>query len=184
MAKNPTKVTTGRARLSFPHLFELYAFQEGDTPKYSAMILIPKSDEATVAKIRAAEDAVYESANGSSIWGGKKIPRDKVVSVLKDGDEDAEDFPERADHWVMTPRSKYKPQVVDTNVDPIMDQSEIYSGVYGRVSLGAFAYKSGKDHGVSFALNNVQKLADGERLGGGSNASDDFDEVDEDDDLI
>lgn len=179
------KVVTGEVRFSFPHLFEPFAFNEGDTPKYSTMILIPKSDKKTVDKIRAAEEAAIQDGT-ATVWKGKK-PK-KINSVIKDGDDDAEEYPEREGHWFMSVRSNTRPQVVDATVQPIIDASEVYSGMYGRVSINAFAYSHAGNNGVGFGLNNVQKTADGESLAGGSTAEDDFDAIDdfdgEDDDLM
>lgn len=180
------KVVTGEVRFSFPHLFEPHAFDPAkDTPKYSTMILIPKSDKKTVEKIRAAEEtAIAEGI--ATVWGGKK-PK-KINSVIKDGDDDADEYPEREGHWFMSVRSNTRPQVVDATVQPIIDASEIYSGMYGRVSINAFAYSHAGNNGVGFGLNNVQKTADGESLAGGTTAEEDFDPIDDfdedDDDLI
>ena len=172
------KVVTGEVRFSFPHLFEPHAFDPAkDTPKYSVMLLIPKSDTATMKKLKAAEQEAIEKGIATT-WGGKK-PK-KINSVLKDGDDDAEEYPERAGHYVMSVRSLTRPQVVDASVQPILDASEIYSGVYGRVSINAFAYSHAGNNGVGFGLNNVQKTADGESLAGGTTAEEDFDALDND----
>lgn len=178
---NSTKVTTGKVRLSWPHLFEAYA-HEDEEPKFSTMLLIPKGDTKTIEALRAAEENAKERGKASK-WNGK-IPA-SLSSVIKDGDDTADDYPERAGHWTMTVRSKTRPGVVDKSVQPIMDPSEIYSGVFARVSLSAFPYNVSGNKGVSFGLGNVQKLADGESLGGASRADEDFDALDDDeDDLI
>ena len=174
-----TKVVTGKVRLSFPALFEAVSFEDGPA-KYSVMLLIPKSDQTTIKKIRDAE-ALAQQNGISSKWGGKK-PKE-IKSIIKDGDESADDFPERAGMWVMTIRSDRKPQVVDAQRNMITDPGEIYSGVYGRVSMNAYPYKYMGNCGVSFGLNNVQKVAEGESLGGAARAEEDFDDF-EDDDLI
>ena len=177
------KVVTGEVRFSFPHVFEPNAVEAGDKPKYSIMILIPKTDKATIQKIRDAEKAAAEEGV-STRWGGKR-PK-KISSIIKDGDDeeetDLEAYPERAGHLYMNVRSDRRPQVVNASVQPILDSSEIYSGCYGRVSVNAFAYDYMGKKGVSFGLNNVQKTADGESLAGGSTAEDDFDAVESDGD--
>lgn len=176
-----TRVVTGRVRLSYPHLFEPHAFAD-EEPKYSVMILIPKSDTATLRKIKEAQAQALKDGIGS-VFGGK-TPKE-MQYTLKDGDDDADEYPERADHWVMTVRSKVKPGVVDQNVNPILNQSEVYPGMYARVSMNAFPYKYGGKSGVSFGLGNVQKVADGEPLGGTKPPEADFGPVDSvDTDLI
>lgn len=164
------KVITGKVRLCYPNLFTPRASDDdGGNPKYSCAILIPKSDTETMKKIRQAE-AEAEAEGKTSKWGGKGKSK---PSVIKDGDETAEDYPERAGNWMMNISSKRKPGVVDQNLQDIIDPSEIYAGCWVRVSLGSYPYTY-KGNGVGFGLNNVQKIADGEPLGGASTAEDDF----------
>ena len=54
--------------------------------------------------------------------------------------------------------SKQAPQIVDRQVQPILDQSEVYSGCYGRVSITFYAYNSNGNKGIAAGLGNVQKL--------------------------
>jgi len=82
----------------------------------------------------------------------------------------------------MNVSSKTKPGLVDRSLHELVDQTEVYSGMYARVSINAFAYSFQGSKGVSFGLNNVQKLRDGEAFAGASRASDDFDALDDDDD--
>lgn len=186
MAKNEDlKVVTGEVRLSYVHLLEPRSPEEGKDKQYSCVILIPKKDKATIAKIRKAQQAALEAGKGK--FGGK-IPK-QWKDTLRDGDEaDTEDNPEFAGHWYMniSAREAYPPAVVDRRLNPITDAREIYSGCYARVSMVAFAFNTQGNKGVSFGLRNVQKLRDGEPLGGVSNPEDDFDSLDddEDDDLI
>lgn len=178
-----TRIITGKARLSFPHLFEPWAAKQSDPPKYSTMVLIPKSDTATIEKMRAAEEEI--KATKSAVWGGK-VPK-HLKSSLHDGDVetekyDPEDWPERHGHFYITPNSnvQYKPGVVDRALNPILDRSEVYSGVYAKVSMTAFAYNTSGNLGIGFGLNNVQILGGGENLGGGVSAASEFDALDDD----
>lgn len=177
-----TKVITGlKTRLSYVHVFEKFAF-EGQDAKYSVMLLIPKSDKVTIDALRAAEKAAAEAGKASKFGG--KIPAN-LGSIIRDGDEFAEDYPERAGHWFMTVSANKKPRVVDQDVHPIIDESELYSGCYARASLNAFPYNTANNKGVSFGLNHLQKVNDGEPLGGFSRPEDDFEALgDEDRDLI
>jgi hypothetical protein len=177
---------TGKVRLSFPHLFEPYSIDGEQEAKYSAMLLIPKTDKATIQALKDAEKAAAE-AGKSSKFGGK-IPAN-LASILKDGDEDgtSEDYPERAGMVYMTvsANANRRPGVVDRNVQQIIDQSEVYSGVYAKVSITAFPYTFGSKKGISFGLNNVQVIGGGESLGGGKRAEEEFDSLsDEDGDLL
>jgi hypothetical protein len=148
---------------------------EGD-PKFSTQVLIPKTDKATIAALRAAEKAAVDEGN-QGIFKGKGVTAE---SVIKDADEDgtAEDYPHTAGHLYMSvsAREDFRPQVVDAGLNEITDQSQVYSGVYARVSVRSFPYTYGaKKRGVSFGLNNVQVIGGGDRLGGGTSAKQDFD---------
>jgi hypothetical protein len=183
MAQNQdTKVITGKVRLSYVHLFEPYSNQEGQEKKYSVTLLIPKSDKKTVSDLRAAQQTALE--NGKAKTFGGSIPK-VWHDTIHDADEEADldKNPEMEGHYYMAISSKTKPGIVDRNRDPIDDSTEVYSGCYARVSVNAYPYSNSGNKGVSFGLNHVQKLADGEFLGGRSKAEDDFDAV-EDDDVI
>lgn len=178
-AKNSTKVVTGKVRLSYVHLFEKFAQNEDQEPKYSCVILVPKSDKKTIRAIEAAQAAAIENGK-SSRWEGK-VPKN-LKSTFRDGDEegDLEKNPEYEGHMFMNVSAKTKPGIVDRDLNPIMDSSEIYSGCYARVSINAFPYSVSGNKGTSFGLNNVQFLEDGEPLGGRSRAEDDFEALDDD----
>jgi intein/homing endonuclease len=189
MANNTsaTQVTTGKVRFSYAHLTEPHAAQPGQDEKYSVQLLIPKSDTKTLDKINNAIEAAKQ-AGKSSKWGGK-IPKNLKI-ILRDGDEehDTEDEPAYKDTMFMNVSSNNKPGIVGTQrgedgkLKAIEDEDEIYSGMYGRASINFFPYDANGSKGVSAGLNNVQKTADGERLGGGhTKAEDDFDDWEDED---
>lgn len=174
-----TKVVTGEVRLSYAHLFEPFSNNEDQPAKYSTVLLIPKSDKRTLKALREAQEAALEKGKDGVFKG--KIPK-AWNNTLRDGDEEAdlEQNPEYEGHMFMSVSSKTKPGIVDRDVQPILDSTEIYSGCYVRVSINAFPYSVQGNKGVSFGLNHVQKLRDGEYLGGRSRAEDDFDALDDD----
>ena len=176
-----TKVITGKVRLSYVHLFEAYSSFEGQEPKFSTVILVPKTDTKTVNAIKAAQKLALE--NGKTSKFGGSIPKN-WKNTFRDGDEegDLEKNPEYAGHYFMTVSNRTRPGIVDNNVQPILDQTEVYSGSYARVSITAFPFSASGSKGVSFGLNHVQKLADGESLGGITKAEDDFGAVAQADD--
>lgn len=184
MAKNnnnsPTKVVTGKVRLSYVHLLEPYAFDSNpDKEQYSCSILIDKSDKATVAKVQAAINAAIEAGKVSK-WNNK-VPA-KMWNPLRDGDIEKPDEEVYAGKFYLNAKSNQKPGLVDRDLNRIIDPDEIYSGMYARVSLSFYPFDVSGNRGVGVGLNNVQKVGDGERLGGRSNAEDDFDEYEADDD--
>jgi hypothetical protein len=176
-----TKVVTGKVRLSYVHVFEPYSQDGDDDGKYSCVLLIPKSDKVTLGKIDKAIKAATEAGKNSRFDG--KMPNNLQIT-LHDGDEegDLERNPEYEGHMFMSVSSKTRPNIVDQAVNPILDSTEVYSGCYARVSINAFPYNYKGKKGISFGLNHIQKLADGDFLGGRSRAEDDFDPIAGDDD--
>lgn len=177
MRNSKTHIVTGVVRLSYPHVYEPYAIGDGE-PKYSVSIIIPKEDEKTVKKIYAAVDAAIE--DGKSKFG-KKVNTASLKLPLRDGDTEKDDEAYENSYF-LNANSKQKPQVVDKNVDPILDEDAIYPGVYARVSLNFYAFSVNGNRGVAVGLGNIQKIKDGPMLGGRTKASDDFDAFGDDND--
>lgn len=166
-----TNVTTGKARLSYVHLFKPYAAAQGQEEKYSVTVLVPKSDMDTMARINAAIEAAKQKGTAEK-WNGVCPPI--VPTPVYDGDgvrpSDGMPFGEECKgHWVFTASAKadYPPEVVDKMGNPIINQSEVYSGMYGRVNVNFFPYAFGGKKGIGCGLGPVQKLEDGETLSGG-----------------
>ncbi len=171
-----TKVITGKVRFSYAHVFEPQAAEGSDKEKYSVSIIIPKEDKKTLDKIDKAIELALE--NGKAKFGGK-IPKGLKLP-LRDGDEERDDEV-YAGSMFLSANSNIKPGIVDENLDPIMDKNEFYSGCYGRASINFYAFNVGGNKGIACGLNNLQKLEDGERVGGSiSSAADDFGSADDD----
>ena len=175
-----TKVVTGKVRFSYVNIFRSRSFGDGQDAKYSICLLIPKSDKATVKKIRAAIDEAVQDGI-SSKWNGKKPANLKLP--LRDGDEErAEEAPEYEGMFFLNANSTQKPGIVDKDLNEILDPDEVYSGCWGRASINFYAFNVNVNRGVGVGLNNIQKLKDGDRLGGSrAKAEDDFGDDFEDD---
>jgi len=146
--------------------------EEGKEPKYSVSILIPKKDKKTIAAIEAAILAATNEGLKSK-FGGKKPAN--LKTPLRDGDEERPDDEVYAGHYFLNASSVRRPGVVDQDTNPILDKEEFYSGCYGRASINFYAFAVSGNKGIAAGLNNVQKLEDGDNLGGGaSSAEDDF----------
>ena len=159
--QNNTKVIVP-CRFSYLHCWEPDSVNGGD-PKYSVSAIIPKSDTKTVNAIKAAiEQAKKDSV---SKWGGK-VPANLKLP-LRDGDIDRPDDEAYAGCYFFNANSRQAPQVVDSKVQPILDQSEVYSGCYGKISVTFYGYNSNGNRGIACGLGNIQKTRDGESLGGG-----------------
>lgn len=179
---NPMKVVTGpTTRWSYVNAWEPKSIN-GGTPKYSVSLIIPKSDVRTVEKINAAIQAAYAEGESKLKGNGKSVPALAAIKTpLRDGDVERPDDPAYANAYFMNANSNSAPGIVDANCQPIIDRSEIYSGVYGRASVSFYAFNSNGNRGIACSLNNLQKISDGEHLGGKSSAEDDFATSDEDD---
>ena len=185
MAKyvNPTKVITGPdTRWNYCNAWEAKAIN-GGTPKFSVSLIIPKSDTATIAKVKAAIQAAYEEGASKLKGNGKSVPQLSAIKTpLRDGDLERPDDEAYANAYFINANSATAPGIVDADRQQIIDHSEVYSGVYGRASINFYAFNSNGNRGIACGLNNLQKIRDGEPLGGKSRAEDDF--ADEDDDFL
>lgn len=176
--KNPTKVVTGVVRLSYANVWEPKSVN-GGTAKYSVSLIIPKSDTKTIEAINKAIDAAIEEGKGK--FGGKVPNRSALKLPLRDGDIDRPDDEAYANSYFINANSKTAPEIVDRQLERIIDHSEVYSGVYARVSINFYAFNSNGNKGIACGLGNIQKIRDGEPLGSRSSAMDDFATDSEDD---
>ncbi len=173
---DPMKVLTGECRLSYCNLTTPRAAQQGGEPKYSVTLLIPKTDVATKADIDAAIQAAANEAL-AKVWNGARPPQLRVPIYDGDGVRPS-GVPfgdECKGHWVMTASTKNKPQVVGIdNINCELAPSDIYSGMYARVTIRFFGYSNSGNKGIGCGLGNVMKTRDGEALAGSASASVDF----------
>lgn len=172
---NPMKVITGpETRWSYANVWEARSIN-GGTPKFSVSLIIPKSDTRTLNKIKAAIEAAYKEGEAKLKGNGRSVPALSAIKTpLRDGDLERPDDEAYADSYFVNANSATAPGIVDTNLDPILERSEVYSGVYGRASINFYAFNSNGNKGIACGLNNLQKIKDGESLGGKSRAEDDF----------
>lgn len=174
MALNQNQFTTGEARLSYAHLYEPYSNNGGEA-KFSTTVLVPKSDAQTKARIDAAIEFAKQKGVAEK-WNGVMPP--VVALPIYDGDgvrPNGETFgAECKGCWVFTASNKNPVQMVDAGMNPIVQKGELYSGCYARVCVSVFAYNSNGKRGVGFGLEAVQKLRDGDPLGGGVSVADAF----------
>ena len=178
---NPTKVITGEARLSYANLWEPKSIN-GGAPKYSVSIIIPKSDTRTIVKIKAAIEAAYREGETKLKGNGKTVPALSALKTpLRDGDTERPDDEAYVGSYFINANSATAPGIVDSGCETIFERSQIYSGVYARASVNFFAFNSNGNKGIACGLNNIQKLRDGDPLGGKSRAEDDFATAEDDD---
>ncbi len=129
---NPTKVITGpETRWSYANVWDAKSIN-GGAPKFSVSLIIPKSDRKTLEKIRAAIQAAYEEGQGKLKGNGKSVPALSALKTpLRDGDTERPDDETYANAYFVNANSSTAPGIVDADRQPIIDRSEVYSGVYG-----------------------------------------------------
>ena len=183
-AANPLKVITGpETRWSFANVWEPKSIQ-GGTPKYSVSLIVPKADIKTVTKLKAAIEAAYREGEAKLKGNGKTVPPLAAIkNPLRDGDIERPDDPAYANAYFINANATAAPGIVDVDRNPILTRSEVYSGVYGRASISFYAFNSNGNKGIACGLNNLQKVRDGEPLGGKTNAESDF-ATEEDEDFL
>jgi hypothetical protein len=171
--ETPMKAITPKGRLSYPHLFEPQTPPNSNEPVYSCALVF---DEGTdLGELKKIAQAVAQEK-----WGAKYAELMKAGKIRSPFRDDGEEKGYPPGSVFINVKSKQAPGVVSIYPGPdgkpqkITDPAEIYAGCYARVSVRAFAYDTQGNRGVSFALNNVQKLADGDRLDGRSRAEDEF----------
>lgn len=187
---NDTKVMLRGVRLSYPNLFEPKGF-EGQEPKYSASLIIPKDDKESLKVVKQAIENAKEKAVEEGTWKGNKVPANLRLPV-RDGDEERSEDDVYADAYFINANSKYAPAVVGKTKDRStgkaieLGEDDVYAGCYVNVTVNFYGYSAAGNNGIAAGLGNVQKEADGENLGGRSSAESDFDfeEVDSDDDFL
>lgn len=180
-----TKIITGKIRFSYVNVFEPKEDNNGGNPKYSVTLLIPKSDTATLNKIKEAMAEARE--NFCKRNGASALPV-KPNHTLHDGDgvRDSGDpyGPECKGCYVITVSSRQKPVIVDSFRNPITDPGEVYSGCYGRAAINFYGYNANGKKGISAGLLSIQKLHDGEPFGTVGSADDFADDFKDEDDLL
>jgi len=168
----PTKVIVP-CRLSYANIWEPRSINGGDA-KYSVSCLIPKTDTATIEKIKKAVEAAKEDGKASK-WNGK-VPAELKLP-LRDGEKAREDDENYKGCVFLNATSKEPPQIVDRRKNPITDRMMVYSGCYCNVSINFYPFNVNGNRGVAAGLGNIQFVKDGERLGGRASADSDFDDL-------
>lgn len=177
MSKSSTRVITGVATLSYPHLDKAQPGMNGGKAKYSATLVF-----APGADLSALEAAVIAAAEEK--WGAKAKEMLRTTALKSPFRKDAEAKGYPAGSVFINCRSESQPGTVtrykDENGKPIAIpqdkiKTELYPGAQVRASVTAFPYDTSGNKGVSFALNNIQKMGEGDRLDNRVAAENEFD---------
>lgn len=172
-----SKLITPVFRGSFVNVLKPRAYSPEQEPKFSMSIAIDKNDEFW-KKLDSAIKSVAEDK-----WG--EVPK-KLKTFIKNGDDEEEKYGWQGMN-VFTASNKSAPGVLVKNpengaVEEVVDEEEIYSGAFYRVSIRPYAYEFQNSKGVAISLDNVLKVKDGEKFTSKTSAMDDFKEYVNNDD--
>ncbi len=176
-----TKITTPKFRVSFPAVFIAKAYKNG-LPVFSIVMLF---DEKLAAQGALNNMQNLIKATAIEKWG--EVPKE-VLDMSQDtcpfNDGNLKSYDGYENTYYARAASQFQPAVIDTgdirkSIEPsaILAKEEFYSGCYARASITAYGWESMGRKGVSFGLQNVQKLADGEPFSGRGDPLEDFDPI-------
>ncbi len=169
-----TIVTGRRTRLSYANLFEPRGF-DGKDPQYSVSLIISKDDKYTLNLIRNAIKVAYDNGAHTLRGNGRVTPSMNEINLpLNDGDKKRPNDPAYANAYYINAKNKQKPKLYDVDDTECLDRSVIYSGCYAKCKVSFYTYNQKGNKGIACSLHGVQKVADGEPLGGNVTTVDDF----------
>lgn len=147
-------------RAGFVALFRPSAPQgSNQEPKYSVRAMFPPTTDLSALKAEAQKAALDK-------WGDK-VPK-SLRSPFRRNDELENPVPGIGDDWIVmtfSAKADRRPGLIGPAKEDIIDDSLVYSGCWMRAEVRPYAYDNQGNRGVSFGLQNVQKLRDDEPLG-------------------
>jgi hypothetical protein len=156
---------TPEFRAAFISVFRATSMKNADgsvnKPKFSIRAAFPPTAKLDALK-KEAEMAAREK------WGDK-IPK-TLRSPFRTNEELENPIVGIGDDWIImsfSANEDRRPGIVDSKLQDIIDDADVYSGAWYRAQVRAFAYENAGNKGVSFGLQNVQKLRDDDPLGNG-----------------
>jgi len=165
-SKDPRHVITPKARINYAHVFNPKPGPNGEEASYSCVLVFDQGTDITPLK-NAAWAAAKEK------WGDKARGMQLRNPFRNNADRNGQEgFPSGG--VFITCRSNNKPGIVDQSMAPVASADGLYSGCFVRASIRAFAYDNKGNKGISFALLNLQKMSDGDRLDNRRSADQDF----------
>lgn len=175
MSTAATIIRTGKARFCYLNAWEPRAKEGSDKKVYSVTLVFPKSDDETFKTIMGAIEKAYAEGEATLKGTSKTVPGIGTIRIpLRDGDEKRPVDEIFAGCYFLNATSMYAPGVVDKDLNLIVNHDELYSGCYGRAQISFYAYNRQGNKGIACGLRNLQKLEDGEKLGGANSAIEAF----------
>jgi len=167
-------IIAGPFRLAFPEVFTPKAGVEGGKEKFSINMLFPKDCSPLIPSMPSEGINALRKLALAAIkqtWGEDKS---KWPANFKNLDPktatDVKGFPVRdgdlvswdgfAGNLFARASSQFQPGLVNSKLQPIISQSEVYGGLICRAQVNAYTYDVSGNRGVSFGLTNLQVLKD------------------------
>jgi hypothetical protein len=167
---------TPNATLSFPVLFAPKPRSEGSKPVYSCALLFDKKAQAS-AEYKAMQSACIDAAKAKF---GANVNLKSLTFPFRDaGEKDYSGYEDGLTY--INPWSEQRPGVVDARVQDVIDPSLVYAGMTVRASIAPFAWSNSGKKGVSFGLNHLQLVKEGDRIDGRIPASKAFKPIEDSD---
>jgi hypothetical protein len=167
------RVITPEATLSYPHLFE-----SDEKGKFGAVLVFAKGTDLGAMKkafLAVAQDKFGDKAADMVRKGQIRFMGGPHHAFRTDGEDKY-----GAGAVYINARTNARPGVVsvfpDANGKPLVitDEEQVYPGCVVRASVTPYWYDVDGNKGIAWALNNVQKLRDGDRLDSRVKAEDEF----------
>lgn len=184
--KTTSKIKKGRTLISpeataiFVYVWEpRESMNEGGAAQYSVSLLFKKKQDLTALRKAVATAAIEKFGTGAIKDG---VLTSKYKDPFREADDMENPIPGYSGGVFITAKSKTKPGIVDTDLEQITDPMDFYPGCVCRASIVPFAFDKKGSKGVTFLLNNLQKIKEGDRLDGRKRAEDEFDAVEDSDD--
>lgn len=163
-------LTTTVGVCSFPKVFaNTKSTKDDGTDDYNIQFIISKSDKEGVRAIMRAIKEVGEAKWGPA-YKKVRIPLRngdaEAGDLTEDGSTKGEKYPERLGCYFINARSAKPVAVIDRQRALITNSDELYAGCKVKVAVTFYPYSQAGNSGIGVALNGVQKVSDGEPIGG------------------
>lgn len=171
-----TTIIIGPVRTSFLHIWEAKAPKGSTKAVYSTQLVIDENDKKTLDKIEAAIEAAAEE--GKNKLGNTPLKKQRRPLYTGVDEFPGDDF--YKDKMYLNASNTRQPGIskkVGGKVVAIIDEDEMYSGVWVYAEINFFAYDN-VGVGIGCSLQNILKAKDGERLDGRRTAEQAFGSVD------
>jgi len=187
---DPRVCQTPVGRVGFCHVWEPHKFDDDDDEqeaKFSLSLVLDEDEDISAIKkscIAAAYEKWGEAEAKKLASSGKlHLPYKRAAQEYAEYGEPYSDASE--EQIMISAHTNQQPGIVNNRGKKLVDETDFYKGCYARMSVFCSAYEYRGKRGISLLLNNVQRASLGKKiLGSRKDASEEFDNIENDDDDI